>query len=66
MASTKKTIDVSKGELMKTLTEKHQEIQNLAFKGAGSKIANVRRPRQLRKEIARALTEVNNQPKDTK
>ena len=59
MAKTKKTTEFNPADLAKTLTEKHQAIQSLAFKGAGSKVPNVRETRQLRRDIARALTAAN-------
>lgn len=63
MAKTKKTTEVVSSDLGKTLATKRQEIQDLAFKGAGSKVPNVRQARALRRDIARALTAANTQAK---
>ena len=59
MAKAKKTTEFNPAELGKTLATKRKEIQDLAFKGAGAKVPNVRQARQLRRDIARALTAAN-------
>lgn len=46
-------------DLQKTLNDKRREMRDLAFKGAGSRMPNVRLVRQLRRDIARALTVAN-------
>lgn len=45
-------------ELRKFAQEKREELRALRFSVAGSKNANVKLARTLRREIARALTEV--------
>ena len=46
-------------ELGKYVEEKREELRALRFSGAGSKTRNVKLASTLRKEIARALTEVS-------
>ena len=46
-------------ELQKRVAQKREELRALRFAVAGSKNRNVKLARALRKEIARALTEVN-------
>ncbi len=51
----KKTVD----DLMKILSEKREALKTFRFAKEGSKTRNVREGRNIRKEIARTLTEVN-------
>jgi ribosomal protein L29 len=51
----------SKDELNKIANDKREELRALRFNVAGSKTHNVKAARNLRKEIARALTAVNAQ-----
>jgi ribosomal protein L29 len=46
-------------DLAKLLEEKREELRRLRFSVAGSKNANVKQARTLRREIARVLTEQN-------
>jgi len=46
-------------ELTKIANDKREELRALRFGGAGSKNKNVKAARELRKEIARALTALN-------
>ena len=48
----------STDDLRKTLTEKREALRAFRFGGAGSRTRNVREGRNLRKEIARILTEL--------
>ena len=50
-------------DLMKTLHEKKDALQSFRFGGAGSKSRNVKEGRDIRKDIARILTELNTQTK---
>lgn len=45
------------GELNKLLTEKREALRKFRFDVTGTRIRNVREGRNLRKEIARILTE---------
>ncbi|OGG80287.1 50S ribosomal protein L29 [Candidatus Kaiserbacteria bacterium RIFCSPLOWO2_01_FULL_54_13] len=45
-------------DLKKTLLEKREALRVFRFGGAGSRTRNVREGRNLRKEIARILTEI--------
>ena len=49
----------TKEELRKFVAEKREELRALRFSGSGSKNPNVKLPRTIRKEIARALTELS-------
>ncbi len=51
----------SKKDLFKTLNEKKDALQNFRFGGAGSKSKNVKEGKNIRKDIARILTEINSQ-----
>jgi len=51
----------AKGELDTLIAKKREELQGLRFSASGSKNRNVKLSRELRKEIARALTEVRAQ-----
>ena len=46
-------------ELGKIAADKREELRSLRFGGAGSKNKNVKAARNLRKDIARALTALN-------
>lgn len=46
-------------ELHKHIAEKREALRAFRFGAAGSRSRNVREGRELRKEIARLLTEVN-------
>jgi ribosomal protein L29 len=48
----------SKEDLTKSLVEKRAALRGFRFGGAGSRTRNVREGRNLRKEIARILTEL--------
>jgi ribosomal protein L29 len=45
-------------KLLASVDKKREELRGLRFAGAGSKNRNVKLVRELRKQIARALTEV--------
>jgi ribosomal protein L29 len=47
------------GELQKELADKREALRAFRFGGAGSRSRNVREGRNLRKDIARLLTELN-------
>lgn len=51
--------DNSTDELMKFVSDKQEELRGLRFSATGSKNRNVKQARNLRKEIARALTETS-------
>ncbi len=51
----------SADELIGLIFKKREELRGLRFSAAGSKNRNVKLTRTLRKEIARALTEVTAQ-----
>ncbi len=46
-------------ELQKLLTEKRAALQEFRFNASGSKSRNVKEGRNLRRDIARILTELN-------
>lgn len=46
------------GELTKLVSEKREELRAIRFGTAGSADRNVKKRKALRKDIARALTEV--------
>jgi ribosomal protein L29 len=48
-------------ELQQFVTDKRTELNGLRFSSAGGKNRNVKLPRTLRKEIARAMTEITRQ-----
>ena len=50
-------IKKSDTELHKSLIEKCEALRNFRFSGAGTKTRNVKEGMQLKKEIARILTE---------
>jgi ribosomal protein L29 len=49
-------------ELQKTLADKREALRSFRFGAAGSRSRNVREGRELRKEIARILTELRIRP----
>lgn len=49
----------SKEELAKVAADKREALRALRFGGAGSKNKDVKAAREMRKEIARALTAMN-------
>ena len=57
MANPFKTQEES--ELKKTLGDKREALRSFRFGAAGSRSRNVREGRELRKEIARILTELH-------
>lgn len=46
-------------ELQKELNEKRESLRSFRFGVAGSKIKNIKEARNLKKEIARILTELS-------
>lgn len=50
--------NLSIGELQKTAADKREALRAFRFGGAGSRARNVREGRELRREIAQALTEL--------
>jgi ribosomal protein L29 len=56
MSDLKKTTEK---DLMKTIAEKRKALQVFRFGSSGSKTRNVKEGLNLRKEIARMLTELN-------
>jgi len=46
-------------DLNKTLSEKRAELREFRFGLSGSKTKNIKKGKNLRKEIARILTELN-------
>ncbi len=62
MATKKKTlIGRDAGELNTLVEKKREELRGLRFSAAGSKNRNVKLSRELRKEVARAKTEIRAQ-----
>ena len=53
--------DQSRSDLSKALYEKREALRALRFGVAGSKAKNVKEGSNLRKEIARIMTELNKQ-----
>jgi len=53
-------------ELLKTLADKRKALREYRFGSAGSKTRNVKEASNLRKEIARIMTELNAQKKAIK
>lgn len=51
--------DHTPADIQRFVTEKREELRNLRFSVAGSKNANVKLARNLRRDIARALTAFN-------
>ncbi|MBU3969130.1 50S ribosomal protein L29 [Patescibacteria group bacterium] len=46
-------------ELEKMLVEKREALRSFRFSGAGGKTRDVKRGRNIKKDIARILTEIN-------
>lgn len=46
------------GELRKLIADKRESLRSFRFGGAGSRTRNTREGRNLRKEIAQAMTEL--------
>ncbi len=59
MAKKTSLINHSHDELTKLVADKREEIRALRFSASGSKNRNVKLSRTLRKEVARALTQLN-------
>ena len=55
--ATAKTRDIA--EVQKELTDKRETLRAFRFGAAGSRSRNVREGRNLRKDIARLLTDLN-------
>lgn len=53
------TVNKNKNDLTKLLAEKRKALHSFRFNIAGSKTRNVKEGRNLRKEIARIMTELN-------
>lgn len=49
----------TEAELAKEVAEKREALRAIRFGSAGSRSRNVREGRELRKEVARLLTELN-------
>lgn len=49
----------SEKDLMKIVADKRKALQSFRFGSSGSKTRNVKEGKGLRREIARALTELN-------
>ena len=64
MADTIKT--QSTEELLRTVAEKREALRVFRFGGAGSRVRNVREGRNVRREIAQILTEVQSRKSDEK
>lgn len=58
MAKKQSLTNNSTGELQALVANKREELRSLRFSVAGSKNRNVKHARLMRKEIARALTEL--------
>jgi ribosomal protein L29 len=57
-----KTIDIKKkdtSELPKLATELRMKLRDFRFNMGGSKVKNIREGREIKKAIARVLTEMN-------
>lgn len=62
MATKKKTVvGREAGELTSLVEKKQEELRSLRFSSAGGKNRNVKLTRELKKDIARAKTEVRAQ-----
>lgn len=58
MAKKQSLKDHTKDELAKLVADKHEELRALRFSASGSKNRNVKLGRTIRKDIARAMTEI--------
>ncbi len=64
MATKKITFkDTEQKELIKLLGEKREHLRTLRFTAAGARNKNAQEPRNVRKEIARILTELGSRTK---
>lgn len=62
MATKKKSVKGrDTGELLSIVEKKQEELRGLRFSSAGGKNRNVKLARELKKDVARALTEVQAQ-----
>ncbi|MGH7249366.1 MAG: 50S ribosomal protein L29 [Minisyncoccia bacterium] len=50
---------MSAGELVKELTALRESLRTINFKAEGSKSKNVKEPANIKKQIARVLTEIS-------
>lgn len=53
-------------ELLRTVAEKRETLRVFRFGGAGSRVRNVREGRNVRREIAQILTEVQSRKEEKK
>ncbi|MEK7106769.1 MAG: 50S ribosomal protein L29 [Patescibacteria group bacterium] len=53
-------------ELLRSVAEKREALRVFRFGGAGSRVRNVREGRNVRREIAQILTEVNSRKSEEK
>jgi large subunit ribosomal protein L29 len=58
MAKTTNVVDLGDAELFERLAETKQELFNLRFQNATGQLENVARIPQVRKQVARLLTEL--------
>ena len=56
---TKDILTKTPADLAKLITEKREELRLFRFGGAGAKAKNVKEGRNIRKDIARAMTALN-------
>ena len=60
MAKNKENLkNMKEGELAKTLDNMREELRAIRFKAEGARSKNVKESANLRKRIARVLTEIN-------
>lgn len=59
-------LDKTRKDLLKALNDKRQSLRQFYFSVAGSKVTNVKEARNLRKEVARILTELHRGDKKSK
>ena len=57
--TTKELMEKSEADLVKHIRESRESLRKLRFEGAGSGMRKTHAIRDMRKEIARALTELN-------
>lgn len=53
-------------DLMKLITEKKESLLTFRFGSAGSRVKNVKEARNLKKDIARIMTEISSQTNESK
>jgi len=51
-------------DLHKTLADKREELRNFRFGSAGSKTRNTKSAKNVRKDVARIMTELNRQERE--